>query len=136
MSNYFHVCKTVCIKVKGMFYLVHLFQTLVRCLIRLLKMVIHKRQSERARQSFCEIFSNYWSHFTLCRHWIPAFLTNHQKNFDSEIRQAICPVPGWYRMPCTYMCIFLRRNISYFTLCTCILNLNWNNLFFVHNKKI
>ena len=27
----------------------------------------------------------YWSHFTLCIHWIPAFsLTNHQKNFDSD----------------------------------------------------
>ena len=27
----------------------------------------------------------YWSHFTLCKHWIPAIsLTNHQKSFDSD----------------------------------------------------
>ena len=31
------------------------------------------------------LWDKYWSHFTLCRHWIPAFsLTNHQKNFDSD----------------------------------------------------
>ena len=42
-------------------------------------------QKTKWKSKIVILWDIYWSHFTLCRHWIPAFsLTNHQKNFDSD----------------------------------------------------
>ena len=81
-------------------------------------------QKTKWKSKIVILWDIYWSHFTLCRHWIPAFsLTNHQKNFDSDNTWLCLTKFSWSKFSLTK---FLMENFDSDNTWLCLTKFSWS----------